>query len=118
MSKRTPSKWQSPTYIEQAVEEIKKNNPQMYAKAQEFGEFMLSTRFADVEQTFIEKRDIEGENILYNKILRDIKQYGFKKEDMDSFEIDILKNKLGDKWESVFNEVENETVKTEKDNDN
>jgi len=102
MSKRTPCEWQVSSYVQQAVEQIIKTNPEMYAKAQEFGEYMLSSRFANVEQMYLEKKDIEGENILYRKILGDIKQYGFNENDLNSYEIEILKNKLGHDYISIF----------------
>ena len=87
---RTTSPWLVSPYIEQAVDNYIKSNPDAYVRAQEFGEFIMDHRLASLDKQ-IEKRDIEGEEIMYQKIIRDIKQYGFTKDDLTKFELNILK---------------------------
>jgi hypothetical protein len=90
---RTTSPWLTSPYIEQAVNNLIKNNPIAYNSAQEFGDFIMDHRLANIDEQ-IEKRDIEGENILYQKIIRDIKQYGFTRDDLSDQELKVLELKL------------------------
>lgn len=99
---RTPSSWDISPMVMDAVEQMKKMNPEAYRRAQEFGEFLLNSPLADPDK-FADKRDINGEEIIFNKIKRDIEFSGITKDDLNDYEIEVLKIKLGDNWESIFN---------------
>lgn len=90
---RTPSEWVISEYMENTIQQLIKNNPEAYKKAQEYGEFLLNSRLADLDNP-IEKRDIEGEKILFDRLLRDIKQYGITYNELLEYEKKILHMKM------------------------
>lgn len=98
-SKRTPSEWKVGDALEQFVEKYKNENPDKYRRSQEFGEFLLSTRFANVDTFKVDTEDKEGEEIMYKDLVNKIKLYGLTKDDLETYEIDLLKKKFGNAWE-------------------
>jgi hypothetical protein len=90
-------------YVVDYVENMKKNDPIGYSLAQKYGEFLMNSRMSDCDHT-IEKQDLEGEQIMFKKIKRDIKNNGLLEEDMMEHEIKILIKFLGDNWKDVFNQ--------------
>ncbi len=99
--KKTTSEWLESKQISDSIEQMKKLNPEAYKRAQEFGEFIMNTRISNPDNN-VEKKDIEGDEILFKKIKRDIEYFGLIKEDLNEFEINILKGKLGDDYEKIF----------------
>jgi len=91
--------------MEQFIKKYKDENPEKYKRAQEYGDFIMSTRFANVDTFKVEETDKEGDEILYIDITNKIKLYGFGQEDLETYEIDILKKKLGDQWEEKMKEL-------------
>lgn len=99
---RTTSDWLSSKQIDQSVEQYKKMNPKGFQRAQEFGDFLLSSRLANPDN-MIEKVDLEGDDILVKKLRQDIEFNGLTKEDLTEHEIELLKRKYGgETWDCEF----------------
>jgi len=47
----------------------------------------------------VETEDKEGEEIMYKDLVNKIKLYGLTKDDLETYEIDLLKKKFGNAWE-------------------
>ena len=89
-------------YVQDYVENMKKNDPIGYSLAQKYGEFLMNSRMADCDNV-IEKQDLEGDQIMFKKVKRDIQNNGLLPEDLNDFEVNILKKFLGEDWKQVFN---------------
>jgi hypothetical protein len=105
-SQRTTSNEEVSSQLSQAVSEWIKKNPDAYKKAQDYGEFLMSSRFANVDKFKIDQDDKEGDIILYNQLLNKIEYYGLQIDELNDFEINVLK-KINNNWRSLFNNQDN-----------
>ena len=95
---RTPSKDVVPDFVIQYIEK----HPEEYKRAQEYGDLLMNSKFTNCEKYDITTSDDNGDEIMYRKLINDIKYYNMSEEDMSENEINILKNKLGDKYKELF----------------
>ena len=100
MSKRTPSLDDENNDITNAVKKYIEENPDKYRKAQSFGHFLMSRKFANVDTFKVSEEDDEGNDILYEKLIHDINYYDIKIEELQPYELMIIEKKLGTKWEN------------------
>ena len=90
MSARTPSEWKVDPSLQEAVDKYIKENPLKHKMGLEYNNFLLSGRFANSDTFKLEQADVEGEKILYDKILQDMEQYGLTEDDLEVYEKKIL----------------------------
>ena len=102
-TKRTPSKWQIDHVLQEAVDKYIKEDPARYRLAQRYGEFIVDhQQFSNMDNFKVEQRDITGDEIRYNEIYKMMRYYGVKPKELESYELEILKNKLGLAWVEIL----------------
>jgi len=101
-SKRTPSSWQVSEKLQESVSKYVAENGLRHKLAQDFGDFLLSTQFANCDKFKVDREDLEGEEILVNKLKTNITCYGLMEDDMTDYELILLKKKLGENYKSLF----------------
>lgn len=102
LEKRTASTWHVDPKIQELVDKFMQENPDKYSRAQDYGEFLMNTRFADVNTMRVNTEDNEGDEILYLQIINNVKNYGFTSNDLQEYEINVLIKKLGNDWKNVL----------------
>ena len=107
MNKRTPCEWQVSEAIQTSLDQMIANEPLKYKMAQDFGDFLMDTPFANVDRFKISEDDVRGEKLRLNNILNSIKYYGMTMEDLSDDEKKLLVKMLGNNWNEIFNVQEN-----------
>jgi hypothetical protein len=106
-SKRTTSKWVVDPNIKDAVDKYITDNPDRHRFAEQYGDTIMTSRFANVDQFKIDTRDVEGEEVLFNKLIQDISNYGITEGELFDHEVKILYQRLGPTWRQVFRDALN-----------
>lgn len=104
-NQRTPSTWAGSNELQDAIDQYITENPEKYKEAQAYGEFILSSRFANVDTMKVDTTDIEGNEIMADKTIKSMAYYGLVIEDLDSYEIAALEYKFGSDWKNVVGQL-------------
>lgn len=100
LSKRTPSGWDFSTTLEEAVTKYINENPDKHQLAQHFGDYLMNTKFSNVDTFKVEPNDVEGQKLLYQEIIKRIEFYGIDADELYEWEIDILEKEIGPTWKT------------------
>ena len=107
----------SANFIPESMMEYIKEHPDQHKEAQKFGEFVMSSKFTDVDNMEIPKVDNSGLEILYKKVMNDIVLYGLTIEDLTEHEIEAIRYKLGEDWKTKLELLINTGYKEESKTD-
>jgi len=102
---RTPSEWKVDPSLQSIIYKLIENDPAAYRLAQNFGNFIMSSKFANVDTLKVSQEDETGDAILYNKLINDIKFYGLTEEDFTEKEKMILEKFMGKDWSNQITEL-------------
>jgi hypothetical protein len=103
MKNRTTSEYFESEALKEAVGNYMKENPEKIKKAQSFGDYIMDSQFANVDTFEINTDDIEGDKILCQKLIHDIKFYGISISELNEHELNVLKRRYGENWKQKFN---------------
>jgi hypothetical protein len=102
-SKRTTCKWSVSSDIQKSVDKLIKEDPSRYKLAQNFGEFLMDTPFANTDSYKISQDDIRGEKIRASMVINNMKQYGLTHDDLTDSELQLLRKVYGVAWNELLN---------------
>ena len=103
ISKRTTCQWAVSSDIQKSVDKLIKDDPSRYKLAQNFGEFLMDTPFANTDTYKIPQDDVRGEKILASMLMNNIKQYGLTQDDLSDSELHLLRKLYGTDWHELLN---------------
>lgn len=103
--KRTPSPYVLAPELQEAVDKYKSENPLKIKLAEQFGEYLMSTRFANTDDFKVDTGDSEGETILYKQLIKKIEYYGLPPSEFLPFELELLRRRLGQDWITQLKET-------------
>lgn len=113
LGKRTPSPYILEGYLKESVEKYIAENPEKVKLAQSYGEFLMSTKFANTDTLEVDGEDTEGNSILFNDIVHRIQFYGIFPDELHEWEMEFLKKVKGDDWKKFVYDLVNATETNE-----
>lgn len=102
-NKRTTCPWTVDPAIQTSIDRAIESDPSRYKLAQNFGDFIMETPFANVDTFKVATDDIRGDKIRATNIINTIKQYGLSIQDLNEDEKIILNKVLGSDWTEILN---------------
>lgn len=104
-NKRTTSPWVVDPKIQEMVDQMKSQDPGKYKRAQEFGDFLMGTRYANIDDFIVSQDDLEGDELIFHEIVKNMRYHGMDTILLLPHEEEVLQKKLGAQWKEKISSL-------------